>query len=202
MRGDRYSQMVMWLKVALPLIALGILSTLFLVSRAVDTPTAIPFADTEVQERLTNQQVTGPFFSGMSANGDEISFVAETLTTPNGRTGANRAETVDVRVDYANGLQLLVTADWADIDVGKDTSELTGDVVVTASNGYVIRSDLLNMRMTQMEMTSPDRITATTPVGDLEAGAMHLTTPDGAAGSQLLFTGGVKLLYQSQPSKE
>lgn len=202
MRGDRYSQMVMWLKVALPLIALGILSTLFLVSRAVETATVIPFADTEVQERLTNQQVTGPFFSGMSANGDEISFVAEKLTTPQGRLGANRAETVDVQVDYTNGLQLLVTADWADIDIGKDVSELTGDVVVTASNGYVVRSEMLRMRMTEMEMTSPDRITATTPVGDLEAGAMHLFTPEGQTGSHLLFTGGVKLLYQPQPLKE
>ncbi len=48
MKVDRYSRMVALLKVSLPLIALGILSTLFLVSRAVDPPMTIPFADSEV----------------------------------------------------------------------------------------------------------------------------------------------------------
>ena len=36
MQLDRYSQLVGWLKVLLPLLALAILSTLFLLSRAID----------------------------------------------------------------------------------------------------------------------------------------------------------------------
>ena len=94
MQADRYSIMVARLKVALPLMALGLLSTLFLVSRAVDPTVAIPFADQEVQDRLKNQQITGPFFSGVSARGDQIAFVADIVTTKQGQFGANAAEDV------------------------------------------------------------------------------------------------------------
>ncbi|MEM9575551.1 MAG: LPS export ABC transporter periplasmic protein LptC [Pseudomonadota bacterium] len=202
MQPDRYSRMIAWLKVTLPLLALGILSTLFLISRAVDPPSTIPFADTEVQERLTNQQVTGPYYSATTMDGDEIAFIAETVTTPDGQPGVNIAENVDVTIDTPSGRQVNVTALRADVSIAADQTDLTGDVVVVMSGGYILRSDLLNLRMSRVEMTSPDHVTATTPVGDLEAGAMRLFTPEGAEGSQIHFTGGVKLLYQPKASKE
>jgi lipopolysaccharide export system protein LptC len=202
MQADRYSRMVTWLKVVLPLLALGILSMLFLISRAVDPPAKIPFADSEVQERLTNQQVTGPYYSGTTVDGDEITFIAETVTTPDGQTGTNKAENVDVRVDLVGGTHVTVTARQADVNIADGITDLAGDVEVITSTGYVMRSDLLKLRMSRMEMISPDRVTATTPVGDLEAGAMRMITPEGATESQFLFTGGVKLLYQPKPAKE
>ena len=202
MQVDRYSRMVTLLKVVLPLLALGILSTLFLISRAVDPPTAIPFADTEVQERLTNQQVTGPYYSGTTVDGDEIAFVAETVTTPDGQPGLNKAENVDVKIDTPSGMQVTVTAQRANVNIAEDQTDLIEDVVIVTSSGYVMRSELLFLKMSRVEMTSPDCVTADTPLGDLEAGAMHVYTPEGASGSHFLFTGGVKLLYSPQASKE
>lgn len=202
MQPDRYSRIVAWLKVMLPLVALGILSTLFLVSRAVSPPAIIPFADSEVQKRLTNQQVTGPYFTGNAASGDEITFIAETVTTPEGQFGSNRAQNVDVRIDKQDGGHITVTALEAVINIAEDKTDLTGDVEVTTSQGYVLRSELLHLWMSRLEMLSPDSVTATTPVGDIEAGGMRLFTPEGSSGSQLLFTDGVKLLYGTKPLKE
>lgn len=202
MRGDRYSRMVTWLKVTLPLLALGILSTLFLISRAVDPPATIPFADTEVQDRLTNQQVTGPYYSSTSENGDQIAFVAETVTTPDGVIGSNKAKNVDIQLDLISGTIVTVTANEADVDIAKDETDLIGDVVVITSHGYILQSDLLQMRLSQLEITSPDTVTGSTPVGHLEAGSMRLFTPAGQMESLLLFTGGVKLLYQTKPVEE
>ena len=196
MTPDRYSRFVGWLKVVLPLLALGILSTLFLISRAVDQPSVVPFADSEVQERVTNQQVTGPYFLGTTVDGDQIAFIAETMTTPDGRTGSNRATDVDVTVDTVSGTKINVTAHQADVNLGEDISHLTGDVVVTTSQGYVLNSELLSIRMSRLEMVSPGEVTATMPMGTLDAGAMRLFTPGGETGNHLLFTGGVKLLYQ------
>ncbi len=196
MQSDRYSRMVTLLKVMLPLLALGILSTLFLISRVVDRPTVIPFADTEVLERLTNQQVTGPYYSSITNKGDQIAFVAEKVTTPDGQTGQNKAEDVDVTIDTTSGSQINVTAQHADVNIAADQTDLIGDVVVVTSTGYVMRSELLKLKMSQLDMTSPDAVTATTPLGDLEAGAMHVFTPEGASDSHFLFTRGVKLLYQ------
>ncbi len=202
MRGDRYSRLVALLKVSLPLLALGLLSTLFLISRAVDPPASIPFADAEVQQRLSSQQVTGPYFSGTSVTGDQIAFVAETVTTPNGETGINRAEQIDLQVDMVSGTRLTVKAAEAEVDIPRDRTDLTGDVEITTSTGYVLNTDLLQLRIARLEMVSPDRVTGQTPVGDIEAGQMRVFTPEGQTESLMLFTDGVKLIYRNEPAKE
>ena len=53
---DRYSRMIVWLKVLLPLMALALLSTLFLLSRNVDPLASIPFAQAEIDERLKEKK--------------------------------------------------------------------------------------------------------------------------------------------------
>lgn len=73
---DRYSRVVSYLKVALPLAALALLSTLFLISRTINTDPSIPFADFELENRLRGQQVTAPFFTGTTATGQEITIAA------------------------------------------------------------------------------------------------------------------------------
>lgn len=195
MQVDRYSRAVAWLKVSLPLIALGILSTLFLISRAVDPPSSIPFADSEVQARLTNQQVTGPLYTGMSANGDEIEFIADTVVNSPDEVGTNISQNVFVTVDYASGLRATLEANTAETNISEDRSRLTGDVKVVTSHGYVLESDLLFVRMTTPDIVSPGPVTGKTPVGPIDAGAMHYFVTSDTEGAQLVFTKGVKLIY-------
>lgn len=198
MKVDRYSRMVALLKVSLPLIALGILSTLFLVSRAVDPPSTIPFADSEVQERLTNQQVTGPLYTGMSANGDQIEFIAETVVNSPDDVGTNISQNVDVTVDYASGLRATLEANTAETNMSEDRSRLIGDVKIVTSHGYELESELLLVRMTTPDIFSPGPVTGHTPVGPVDAGTMHYFVTEGSEGAQLVFTKGVKLIYLPQ----
>ena len=202
MAGDRHTRTVAWLKVALPLIAIGLLSTLFLLSRAVDPTAAVPFADNEVRERLLNRQVTGPYFSGTTSDGDQIDFVAKTVTTPDGLTGANHAEDVFVKIDMASGSQITVKSDTGRFDLAGDQSELLGNVVVTTSTGYVIRSQEVVARISQLDLISPDPIEASGPAGDLSAGSMHIFAAQPDAPAQLLFTSGVKLVYDPKQVKD
>ncbi|WP_299825703.1 LPS export ABC transporter periplasmic protein LptC [uncultured Roseobacter sp.] len=202
MRGDRYSRTVAWLKVALPLAALGLLSTLFLLSRVVDPTESIPFADTEVQDRLLNQQISGPYYSGTTANGDQIAFVAEKVVTPNGLTGANRAEDVFVKIEMVGGTTVNVTSKKARVNVGQDVADLTGNVVITTSQGYIITSEALIARIAALDLHSPDTVFATTPAGELVAGSMRLMSPETDAPAQLVFTNGVKLIYQPKQVKD
>jgi lipopolysaccharide export system protein LptC len=202
MSGDRHTRTVAWLKVALPLIAIGLLSTLFLLSRSIDPTAAVPFADNEVRERLLNRQVTGPYFSGTTSDGDQIDFIAKTVTTPDGLTGANHAEDVFVKIDTASGSQITVKSDTGRFDLAGDQSELTGNVVVTTSTGYVIQSQEVVARISQLDLVSPDPVQASGPGGDLTAGAMHVFAGQADAPAQLLFTSGVKLVYDPKQAKD
>lgn len=202
MQGDRYSRTVAWLKVALPLAALALLSTLFLLSRVVDPTQSIPFADTEVRDRLLNQRVSGPYYSGTTADGDLIAFIAETVKTPNGLTGPSEARDVFVKVDMMDGTTIRVTSHAASMDVAEDISDLTGNVVITTSQGYIITSEAITARMTELDIRSPDTVFADTPAGEVVAGSMHLSSPEPDAPAHLVFTNGVKLLYLPKQVKD
>lgn len=190
------------LKIALPLLALALLSTLFLISRAVKPSSTIPFADEEVRQRLTNQQVTGPFFSGATSRGDQIAFMAKQLQSPDGTARSNIAEDVQVNVDFANGTRLIVEADVAVLDIAEDTSELRGNVAVTTSQGYHLETEQLVLKLSRLDITSPDKVTGMSPEGKVEAGSMHIYLPNEAEEPQWVFTNDVKLLYQPENEKE
>lgn len=195
MRPDSYSKLVSWLKVALPLAALALLSTLFLLSRSVDPDAAIPFADKEIQDRLRDQQVTGPFFSGTTTDGDQLSFTAVKLTTPLGQTGANEAKDVLARVTTASGARMTLQADVARFDISKDRAELVGNVALISSTGLRVFTEKLVSLMSTLDITSPGPVHADGPIGKLDAGMMTLRKPNDGGNAQLLFTNGVKLVY-------
>ncbi|QJF49790.1 hypothetical protein [Roseobacter ponti] len=202
MQVDSYSRTVAWLKVALPLMALALLSTLFLLSRAIDPTASIPFADPEVRDRLANQQLTGPYFSGTTANGDQISLIAETVTSPQDVVGETRALDVFVRMELASGTGVNVKADNASVDLQRDRSALAGNVVLTTTQGWQVRSQLLNARLTSLELLSPGTVFALTPGGELTAGKMRMFSPGAGEAAQMVFTNGVKLVYQPKQVEE
>ena len=83
---NRYSRFVQWAKIIFPLVALGLLSTMFLLSRTLDPSNAIPFADIDVEKIAREQQLTSPRFSGTTSDGSSIVVDAESalpnLTDP------------------------------------------------------------------------------------------------------------------------
>ncbi len=202
MQADRYSQLVGWLKVLLPLMALGLLSTLFLLSRVIDPEAVIPFADKEIQDRLRDQQVTGPIYYAVTVDGDEIAFAAEKLTTPQGKTGGNEAEDVEVVMDLASGSSIVVNAQKGHLNIETDSAELQGDVVIKTSTGYRIESDQLFTQMSTLKVNSPGPVAGEGPFGTLNAGAMTLTAGKAGEPAQLVFTNGVKLVYMPQQDIE
>ncbi|MCX7558317.1 LPS export ABC transporter periplasmic protein LptC [Sulfitobacter sp. F26204] len=201
MQSDRYSQLVGWLKVLLPMMALGLLSTLFLLSRVIDPEAVIPFADKEIQDRLRDQQVTGPVYYAVTADGDEISFAADKLTTPQGETGGNQAENIKVVMTLSSGSKLVMTALRGHFDIEADNTELIGNVVLDSSTGFRVTSELLVTQMSTLDVNSPGPVTAKGPIGTLDAGTMTLRAGKAGEPAQLIFTNGVKLIYTPEQSK-
>ena len=199
MQGDRYTRLVSWLKVLFPLVALALLSTLFLLSRGIDPGQSIPFAEKEIQERLRDQQITAPFFTGATAQGDELTFYADVLTTPDGKIGSNKAENVRVTITTTQGTSYRLQSNAAEIDLATNRAELTDDVVIMTSTGYRLTSDLMTSGLSSLDVESPGPVYGTAPEGTLEAGAMTVTQPQNGGATQLFFTNRVKLIYKPKP---
>jgi len=191
---DRYSRMVAIFKVLLPLAALAILSTLFLLSRTIDPTTTIPFADQEIEQRLREQQITAPRFLGTSPQGDEIRVSAAVAHPPQGDAPAE-AEGLDAHITTASGVQIMLTSNRGTVDLAGNLVSFLGAVRLTTSTGYTVDTDVLLTAMDGVFVRTPGPVTGDAPAGEISAGRLTIQPkkPDGSV--HMLFNQGVKLIY-------
>ncbi len=198
---DLYSRMVAFFKVLLPLAALGILATLFLISRGIDLDGTIPFAEREIAERLRNQQVTRPHFSGTTPGGDEITVTAA-VARPGSPTDPAGADDVSARMIRADGGEMTLNARTISVDPSADLASFSGAVRIQTSTGLDVQTEQLDTALHGISGEAPGTITGTSPFGDLSAGAMEFGAKNGNGPIHVLFKGGVRLVYRPTKKSE
>ncbi|MFT4150612.1 MAG: hypothetical protein QM656_10495 [Paracoccaceae bacterium] len=194
--GNLHSRLVRWLKVILPLTALAILSTLFLVARTIDPQDAIPYAQVDVEDRVREPRVTQPTWSGMTDDGAALTIqAAEARPGDAGTENAGTATDVTGHLETPDGRSADMTAATARMDGAAGRMVLGGGVTVTTSTGYRAEMPELATALRQTDVESAGgEVTATGPLGKLRADHMRLT--QGENGYLLVFNGGVRLIYQ------
>ncbi|WP_421702189.1 LPS export ABC transporter periplasmic protein LptC [Aliiroseovarius sp.] len=193
---NTYSRVVAWLKVLLPVIALVLLSTMFLISRTIDPSRAIPFANVDVEGMVRDQRISAPSFSGVTEDGAALSITAETARPLPDNADGMSAEALTARIETPDGAQVDIEAAEALVDGATSLLTLSGGVVVTTSTDYRIEAAGLITKMDRAEMESDGAVQATGPLGTLDAGQARIAPADGDASTYLLvFKDGVKLVY-------
>ena len=77
-RADNaYSRFVAWVKIILPVMALLLLSSLFLFQSSDGDQQALPFSAGELAELATGQGIGRPEFKGLSGDGRAITLTAD-----------------------------------------------------------------------------------------------------------------------------
>jgi lipopolysaccharide export system protein LptC len=194
---DSHSRTVAYLKVLMPLAALALMSTLFLISRGTNTEAVIPFAQKDIEDRMKGQQVTAPFFSGTTAQGDEI-MVAAALARPGDAETAAVASEMSANFKLAHGGRITLVSQTGSIQPGQATAEFTGGVTITSTQGMVVETETLNAALSGLEASTPGSVQATGPLGQLTAGTMRIAAKTEGGPIHMLFKNGVKLLYDPQ----
>lgn len=193
MAFDNRSRFVAWAKIVLPLVALGLLSTMFLFSRSIDPGDAIPFAGIDVESIAREQRIGGPRFAGTTSDGAALT-VAAASARPD-PAALKRFIVTDVTAMLALPVsgQFDLRADGAVVDTVAQIVDLSGGVVLTTSTGYRIETDHLSTGIEETSVVSDVEIRATGPIGTLTAGSMRLDKGEG--GYVLVFKDGVNLIY-------
>ncbi|MGH1354152.1 MAG: LPS export ABC transporter periplasmic protein LptC [Thalassovita sp.] len=191
-----YSRLIRGLKIILPLAALVLLSTVFLLSRGRDTTGSIPYARGELQERINEGVVNRPHFSGASRNGDLITFVADTAKPDPDDNARAVASNLAARIDLTSGTRITFAAEAALLDTKQGNAHLTGGVTISSSTGYNMRTEGLRTSLQEISAESDGPVSGTGPGGQIDAGKMLLTTDIDTGDAHLLFTNRVKLVYQ------
>ncbi len=191
--GDGHSRVVFWLKIVLPLIALAILSTLFLVSRNLGGDGTVPFSDVDLDALARDPQLSAPEYSAMTKDGAALT-VRSDLARP---TAAGVVATAIVaRYELQGGLRIDLSAAQGDFDEAAGTLSMSGGVRVETSAGYRLETGDLTGRLDRTQLSAPGAVVAEAPFGRIDAGAMQLDRADGNAGDSILvFKNRVRLVY-------
>lgn len=192
----RHSMLVTWAKVALPLAALALLSTLFLLSGKIDPTTASIYAKVDVKALAREPRLNAPEYSGMTEDGAALTVRATVATPdPNGGTGAS-AQDVLAKLETATGLVAELSAKAGRFDPSGTGIALSEGVAMQTSTGYRLQTAQIIMATDRSQITAPEAVQGAAPFGTIAAGAMELSRPAPDAPYDLVFNGGVKLIYQ------
>lgn len=189
-----HSRLVAWLKVILPLAALGLLSTLFLVSRGIAPEDALPYSEVDVEELAREPRLTAPRYSGVTLDGAALSVTAE-VARPDMDGGGNASATgLTALLETPDGVTTDIAASDGELDIAASLLTLSGEVRIAASSGYVLTTGALNAALDRTSLVAPGAVAATAPMGRIDADSMQLTSQGDSY--VLVFNGGVKLVYE------
>ncbi len=198
---NSYSRFVALTKVILPIVALGILSTLFLFSRNIDPTQSIPYADVDVEGLAREQRIGAPNYAGVTEDGAAISITAKSARPSPNNTKIVTATGLTAIIEDALDGRIEIIADDGVINTDQQFVTLQGGVQILTSTGYIIDTAGLTAALNETSVVTDGRVTAEGPLGTLNAGQMVLETQNGPDGSHLLvFKGGVKLIYDPKGS--
>lgn len=194
---DAHSRLIAWLKIVLPLVALAILSTLFLVARTINPEDALPYAEVDVEERLREPRMTNPAYAGITSDGAALTLTAAEARPDSADPESGTAQDLVGRLETPDGVVSDLTAGAAEVDSSDRTIYLTSGVTVVQSNGWKITSEAMTAQMDVTDISTKTPVTADGPAGHLTADSMHLSEATQKKGTYLVvFNGSVKLIYQ------
>lgn len=195
---DLHSRVVAWAKVILPLVALVILSTLFLFARVIDPEDAIPYAEVDVADRIREPRLTAPTYSGVTSDGSAITFqAAEARPASDG--GPARADQMSVRVSTPDGGQADLSAAFGTLNTEAALLTLAGGVTLTTSTGYRIETEAVEARLDRTGLMARSDILAQAPAGQITAAGMTLQPVPDTDEYVIVFLGRVRLTYLPVP---
>jgi lipopolysaccharide export system protein LptC len=139
-------------------------------------------------------RLTQPRLAGVLADGREVTLVAEAAAPDFETTNVIVTDRIEGRIAMADDAFLFLDAGAGRIDVEGRIADLTGGVEAETTQGYSIRSDTIRLSLADLGMNAPQAVHLEGPGLTLDAGAMVLGGPSGAA--VLSFTGGVRLIYE------
>jgi len=193
---NRYSRFVAWVKLALPLAALGLLSTLFLVPGDPGRNALESLPADELRTLMQRRLLREPTYSSVTEDGGALTVTAETATPRASDPDLFDVTGLAIALDRADGGRATLAARGGVVDRREQEGTFTGDVRLVTSEGWFLRTERLETALDGSRAVSPLPVHIDGPNLTIEAGRMRATTPEGGPpAGHVLFNEGVRLVY-------
>jgi lipopolysaccharide export system protein LptC len=191
-----YSRVVAVLKVGLPLVAAGLLASLFLVQTDDRLGGNVEFSPGDVEALGSGLRIDNPTFTGETRGGDRFRFTAARVEPDAAPPERARIADLAGTLQLLNGPAVTLKADTGDLHIPSERLDLTGEVVITTSDGYRLVADKATLDLRAGGIVAGDKVVTTGPLGAITSGSLHVA-PAAAAGDarRFSFSDGVRLVY-------
>lgn len=195
-RGNLYTSFVTFAKIVLPLAAIVLLASLFLLSSQPEETQRIPYSDVELAEIVSGQRLAEPRYQGVLFDGAPLSVTAQRAIPDPVVEGRITATDIVIETQALDGTDTIMIAPRGVFDETEQIGAVQGGVVINRSDGYVALTPGLRGTITGDRIETLGPLSVTGPGVKLEAGYGRLTQDPAQPRSEVLvFTGGVKLVY-------
>ena len=191
--GDSYSAFVVWVKTLLPILALGMLSTIFLFSGKVDVTKSLPYAKFNIAEIIREQRITKPYFSGVSNNGTEIVLSAAYASSDIQNVDILNITELSIVLTSPNSKTIKITAGRGTLNSASQKAVISEDVYLSAIPGFWLKTNNLEVNLKQGVASANNVFQGVTGLGTISAGKLIVKMI--ADDQQIIFTNGVRLIY-------
>ncbi|MDJ0859447.1 MAG: hypothetical protein QNJ03_10230 [Dinoroseobacter sp.] len=198
-RADNaYSQFVALAKIVLPVVGLGLLSSLFLLSNQNREVGELPYSEVELEEIVESQSVLSPRYSTILDNGSALTLNARTarpvLTSP----GEFRAFDLSGIMETLSGDRITFEGGAARIDQNTRIAKVEDGLRIVHSDGYVLTAQGGSSSFDGKHALSEGDVKLNGPGISLFAGRAEFFPDERTKAQVVVFSDGVRVLYTPQ----
>ncbi len=196
-----HSRVVAVLKVGLPLVAVGLLASLFVVQNDDTLGGNVVFSPGDVEALGSGLRIDNPTFTGTTRSEDRFRFTAAVVEPDAAPPQRARIATLAGTLWLHNGPEVTVSAARGDLDIPTQRLDLSGQVVITTSNGYRMVTDKATVDLRAGAFVAGDEVVTTGPLGEITSGSLHVApAAESGEARRFSFSDGVRLVYDPPDS--
>jgi len=187
-------------RLGLPLGALVLLSTVFLVSRSIDPQRAVELADVDVAELTREPRIGTARIAGVTQENTALLIQADAVRSVSDLQQSGPVHLILTApkgaLDFPSGRIARFRSDTGELDQTRDRLVMHGSVMLETSDGYSLSMRELVSRLRSTHIMGQGGIKGNGPPGSITADTLELTAKTGETGGYLLaFSGNVRLIY-------
>jgi len=186
MNHHTYSKLIGFLKIILPLIALAVLGTVFLITKDDGFDPGFTFSQAEFDALESGSFLDNPQINGKTVNGDIFSLTAERIEPESREMQRVIASNLVSNFEFSSGISAEIIADTAEIHMGERLLVFPDGARIITSDGYdgTLKTLTADLETGQI---SGEMIEADGPLGHVSAEIFHISSVgDGNSGNRVL----------------
>lgn len=194
MQHHTYTRLIGFLKITLPLVALGVLGTVFLITSDDGFNPGFAFSKSEFTELGAGNFLDNAQINGTTANGDAFSLLARRIEPETLKLDIINATDLTSHFDFASGESVVIISDFAIINNIDQLLIFPQGADITTNDGYSGTLETLTADLVSGAV-SGQSLEADGPLGHISAEFFQISdvTPENDENRVLTFNKSVRV---------